>query len=118
MFSIYYSNESEKRSKSNFDDTQDKLKIFEEKMGDTLNEIQIKASVIDAVVKESMKQNSELINKIVSEIVIPKPVDPSNEVAMALMGEVLKNPSLMSNLIDVGEKMNRFTGNNQTKKIE
>ena len=117
---------SERRSQENFEKTQKMMNEIYDKTKDLLHDIDTKSSSISGMVeknqtqlttlfanvldkalpnqnKEISKMSQEDIDKIIKE---NNSID-SNQLAMLLLPELIKNPDSLERLVSISEKMNQ-----------
>lgn len=126
IISMISATNSEKRSQENFEKTQNMMNEIYDKTKDLLHDIDTKSSSISGMVeknqtqlttlfanvldkalpnqnKEISKMSQEDIDKVIKE---SNTID-SNQIAMQLLPELIKNPDSLEKLVNISEKMNK-----------
>ena len=117
---------SEKRSQENFEKTQKMMNEIYDKTKDLLHDIDTKSSAISVMVEKNQTQLTTLFanvldkalpnqNKEISKMSqedIDKAIKESNtinsnQLAMQLLPELIKNPDSLEKLVDISEKINK-----------
>lgn len=117
---------SEKRSQENFEKTQKMMNEIYDKTKDLLHDIDTKSSAISGMVEKNQTQLTTLFanvldkalpnqNKEISKMSqedIDKAIKESNtidsnQLAMQLLPELIKNPDSLEKLVDISEKINK-----------
>lgn len=131
LISMKSSSNSEKNSQENFEKTQNMMNDIYDKIKDSLHQIDNKSSVISNNVDKSIMQLTNLFSNVLDRVVadqnkidIPdfteeknlkkvmkeKKIDTneiSNQIAMQLLPELMKNPENLEKLVAISEKINK-----------
>lgn len=126
IISMISATNSEKRSQENFEKTQKMMNEIYDKTKDLLHDIDTKSSAISGMVEKNQTQLTTLFanvldkalpnqNKEISKM-SQKDIDKaikesntidSNQLAMQLLPELIKNPDSLEKLVNISEKMNK-----------
>lgn len=126
IISMISATNSEKRSQENFEKTQKMMNGIYDKTKDLLHDIDTKSSAISGMVEKNQTQLTTLFanvldkalsnqNKEISKMSqedIDKAIKESNtidsnQLAMQLLPELIKNPDSLEKLVNISEKMNK-----------
>lgn len=121
VFAMIYAKYSSEQSQRNFDKTQELLqknyentqKVLQDnydKTKDVLAEIDKKSAIIDSVVQKNQDQLMQTMTNLLKETVIPKKVDPAEQMGMLLFQKMLQDPVQCNNMLkgikSISETMN------------
>lgn len=100
IVAILAAKSSEKEVRNNFDKTQKMLIEYENRMKETLAEIDKKSAIIENTVSESQKDLMNTMTNIINETVIPKKQDIGEQFAAMFMTQLLSNPTEATSMIE------------------
>lgn len=92
VVAIFAAKASEKEVRENFQKTQEMLTQYENRIKDTLNEIDKKSAVIEKTVSESQRELMTTMTNIINETVIPKKQDMGDQFAAMFMQQMFADP--------------------------
>lgn len=126
IISMKSASNSEKRSQENFEKTQKMMNEIYDKTKDLLHNIDIKSSSISGMVEKNQTQLTTLFANVldkalpsqqqeiskmtqddIDKILKENNTIDSNQLAMQLLPELIKNPDSLEKLVAISEKMNK-----------
>lgn len=108
IVAIVAAKSSEREVRANFEKTQQVMREYQERTKEVLAEIDKKSAIIERTVSESQKQLMDTMTNIINETVIPKRVDPSEQMGMQFMQQLMSNPSQSGEMMKSMGEMMRF----------
>ena len=105
VFTINYSRNSEKETRSNFEKTREIIADQNQRLKESLAEIDKRSTMTEQTVKSTQEQLIGTITRIANDAV-PRQIDPATQATMAFFNTMLQDPERAGTII---ETMNKIT---------